>query len=135
MTGGTLIVDTLSVTNGCGYFNMNGGALVAGTLVVTNDGQHFTCGSGSLHYNQLVLVPNAPPLVLKVMLGPQGLVFSWPSVYVGYQLQNNSDLSTPRSGWTNTGNTVVLSDDGVTKTVAVPLPQGSATTFYQLAKP
>lgn len=108
--GATLTVDTLVLTNSCGHFNFNGGTLI---------------------FNQLVLPPNAPPLRLQTGSSPRAsaLTLSWPSIYVGYYLQQNADLS-PQN-WTPVYQTPL--DDGTNRTITIsPL---NSRMFYRVCKP
>ena len=117
---------------GNGTFTMSGGTLVADTLDLSNPCGHFTYNSGDIHYNQLVVPPQAPPLALTITPDSQSstLTIAWPSIYVGYALQQNLALSP--SNWTP-GVFQFLTDDGTTRSVTVSL--GTGNLFYRLAKP
>jgi len=100
ISGGTLYVTNpthtavLDARNGT--FTMNGGTLIVDTLVVTNSCGHFIKNGGTLVYRQLILDPNMDadgdglPNGLEESLGldplnpshicaPQGLVDWWPA--------------------------------------------------------
>jgi hypothetical protein len=78
--GGTLIVDILIVTNSCGSFVDNG---------------------GTVQYRQLVLAPDTPPLRLSPTPSGTSLTISWPAAYLGYVLQESTDLAA--GPWTDVG--------------------------------
>jgi hypothetical protein len=108
-----------------------GAALIVDTLVLTNSCGHFTHNGGYISYNQLVLAPDAPPLMLKSSFnsGDSSLTLWWPSLYVGYFLQENPDLSP--GNWSAVGQTPT--DNGTTRSVTIrPVTDNR---FYRLCKP
>jgi hypothetical protein len=119
----------LDVRNGT--VTLNGGTLIADTLDLSHPCGHFSYLSGAIHYNQLVLPAGAPPLRLNITYDTptSSATLSWPSVYVGYILQQTPTVSP--TDWTTVGQTPT--DDGTTSSVTI----SSATDnmFYRLSRP
>ena len=78
-----------------------------------------------------VLPANAPPLQLKITPNSDGsaVILSWPSIYVGYYLEQNSDLSP--GNWIPASGTI--SDTGTTRSVTIDHPPDNL--FYRLCRP
>ena len=131
----------LGVTNGShtavldvrnGTFTLNGGALVVDKLNLSHPCGLFINQGGTVSYQQLVLPPNPPPLALTLAPNPSAssLTLTWPSVYVGYALEQSPDLTA--GSWTSVSQTPT--DDGVTRSVTISTT-GSAAMFYRLVRP
>lgn len=135
LTSGLLVVTNtshnamLDVHNGS--FTVNGGTLIADILDVSHPCGQFSYVSGGLHYNQLIVPPDTPPLLLTIAFdtSASALTLSWPSAYVGYTPEETSDLSS--SDWAPVQGT--LTDDGTTRSIIVSAIAGP--NFYRLSKP
>jgi hypothetical protein len=114
MSGGTVVADVLDLSHPCGQFNLAG---------------------GTLHYGQLLVPAGTPPLKLTITLDETATAatLSWPSIYVGYALQQCTELPQPDAlgNWTPVGQPSTV--QGATRSVTITPLTGS--TFYRLAKP
>ena len=121
---------TFDVRDGTVVLNPDA-TLIVDTLILTNVCGHFTFNNGTLRYNQLVLPANAPPLLLRISYNAHAptVTLSWSSLYVGYFLEENPDLSP--GNWTAVGQTPT--DDGTTRSVTVTPPADKR--FYRLSMP
>jgi T5SS/PEP-CTERM-associated repeat protein len=136
LDGGFMLVHgaaqpaVLDVRNGTVTLGPSG-ALVVDTLVLTNSCAHFTYNGGYISYNQLVLPPDAPPLRLKISYNraTSAVTLSWPSIYVGYFLEQNPDLAP--GNWSAVSDTPA--DNGTTRSVTITPATGNM--FYRLSKP
>ncbi|PWU17252.1 MAG: hypothetical protein C5B50_11710 [Verrucomicrobia bacterium] len=134
LRGGSLYVTNagqtavLEVRNGT--FTMTGGALVADVITLTNGCGHFSWTGGTISYNTLVLPTNAPPLALTIARGASGTnaVISWPSPYIGYTLQQTANLAA--SSWGPVS--APMSDDETNRSATVGISSGAA--FYRLSR-
>lgn len=124
-------IDWPSIDGGGG--TSTGGAYsVSGTIGQTDAGGSMTGGIYSLtggFWSLMSAVQTPTEPLLWITLTPTNTVLlSWPSVSVGFVLQQNSNLRT--TNWTDVG--VATSDNGTMKSVVMPL--GTKSSFYRLRK-
>jgi ELWxxDGT repeat protein len=136
LSGGTLVVDQLIVTNPCARFIHTGGTLLQNHPPILDpngdaDGDGYSnaaeiaAGTDPLNPYSLTL----PSLTISLDSQLSIINIAWPSAPTGFVLQQNGNVNDP-NGWSEFAGTV--SDNGVTKSVSVPL--STRNTFYRLKK-
>ncbi len=98
------------------------GSTASGTAVKNDE---YFSGPGII----TVAVPAARP-ALKIVRSAPGVIFSWPTNFTGFVLQETATLLTNNTAWTDVTNSVVVS--GTNNTVT--LNASSGNDFFQLKK-
>jgi hypothetical protein len=75
--------------------------------------------------------PADPRPELSIRVQGNSVVLSWPSPSAGFGLQQTESFNSMPAAWSNSA--VVVSDDGVVRSVTLPLNE--ARRFYRLQKP
>ena len=93
----------------------------------TGDNPDGTLHTLDVYITAVTVPPNSPPLTIS--LAGANVILSWPSFATGgFQLEQTPTLSPPAWG----GVTNAVADDGVTRTVTLPI--NLADNFYRLKK-
>ena len=127
----TYSIDWFTIDGGGG--NSTGGVYsVSGTIGQPDAGRlsggNFTLDGGFWGIIAAVAVPGAPQLTIQ-LTSTNTVMVSWPSPSTGFNLQQNSDLTT--ATWGSPSESV--SNNGTIKFIIVNPPVGNR--FYRLSKP
>ncbi len=92
-------------------------------IAVDGAGRLYVADSGN---NRISL--GTPPIFLSIGSSDTGIEVSWPSSFVGFALQQNSDAGNA-NGWSAAG--YVIHDDGTNKSITLP-PPTTGNLFFRL---
>jgi hypothetical protein len=127
----TYSIDWFTIDGGGGT-STGGVYSISGTVGQPDAGHlsggNFTLDGGFWGIISAVQSPSAPALTIQ-LTATNTVMISWPSPSVGFNLQQNPDLTTPT--WVTPPEGV--SNDGTIKFIIVNPPIGNR--FYRLSKP
>jgi autotransporter-associated beta strand protein len=130
-SGATLQLD-FSVTNTVSDLVLGGVSYTNGVFNNTTSPSYIT-GSGSLQVVPVATLPNTPTNISYSVIGST-LTISWPSSYVGWILQEqtnalNVGLQASSNAWFNVSGSASVS------TMSLPISSSTPAAFYRLSHP
>jgi hypothetical protein len=136
-TGGTLVVDTLIVTNANAYVVLHDASVMVRNPIIFDPNQDSD-GDGVSDLDEIAagtdpLDPNSFPSrthpTLTIASAGSGIIISWPAPSAGFVLQQNENLADP-NGWSDFDGTV--NDNGPTRSVTIA--SSAEHMFYRLKR-